>query len=97
MIPRPCLKCGRLGFDSYCPGCKPDHSPQRLRGRRWMRKRAAVFRRSGAICENCHERIAVEVHHLEDLDDNRVSSLLAVCKRCHRALEAAKSSGSPVV
>ncbi len=55
-----------------------------------MRKRAAVFRRSGYLCERCGERVAEEVHHLAGLGDNSVGSLLSVCRPCHVELERAK-------
>jgi 5-methylcytosine-specific restriction endonuclease McrA len=55
-----------------------------------MTKRRAVFGRAGGICERCGERTAEEVHHLSGVKDNRLESLLAVCKSCHLALEAEK-------
>ena len=91
VIQRPCLKCGALiPSGSYCGGCRPDYAPQRLRGRRWMRKRAAVFKRGGYICERCRNAISEEVHHVRGLDDNRLESLMGLCRRCHREAEAAK-------
>ncbi len=53
-----------------------------------MRRRLAVMSEAGFICESCGERVAEEVHHLNGLEDNRVQSLMAVCRDCHRALEA---------
>lgn len=91
VLQRPCLKCGQLiPSGSYCARCQPNYSPERLRGRLWQRKRRAVLREAGYVCQRCHERLAEEVHHLGPLTDNRLHRLLAVCKRCHRALEAEK-------
>jgi hypothetical protein len=84
---RSCITCGRvIEHGSYCPG----HEPERLRGRKWMRKRAVVFRRANWTCENCGDRIAEEVHHLNGPRDNSWDALLAVCRKCHRELEAEK-------
>ena len=92
MASRPCLACGQLiAAGSRCGKCavkKQDlYAPDRPRGRAWMRKRAAVLRRAEWICERCRDRLADEVHHLGELTDNRLESLLAVCRKCHLALE----------
>jgi hypothetical protein len=55
-----------------------------------MRRRAAVLRRARGMCERCHHELALEVHHLGGLGDNRLEALLAVCKSCHAQLEAEK-------
>ena len=86
-VARPCIKCGALlEHGSYCPGC----APARMRGRKWMRRRAVVFRRAGWICERCHDRVAEEVHHLGGAGRQRVGALMAVCRDCHRELEREK-------
>jgi 5-methylcytosine-specific restriction endonuclease McrA len=89
---RPCLDCGTLiAQGSRCSRCAWKANPsERLRGRAWMRKRAAVMRRAGGICERCGNRLCEEIHHLGPLTDNRLESLLAVCRGCHKALEAEK-------
>jgi 5-methylcytosine-specific restriction endonuclease McrA len=94
-VNKPCLECGRLTDGSYCPSCtaRRQQTSPRMRGRRWMRKRGAVMRRAGSICERCGERVAEEVHHLGELSDNRLDRLIAVCKPCHLQLEAEKRLG----
>jgi hypothetical protein len=57
-----------------------------------VRRRAAVMRRAGWICETpgCG-RIAQQVHHVDgDPGNNAMTNLLGVCVPCHRALEAEK-------
>ena len=98
MANRPCIGCGRLiPYGSRCPECQwrkdASYEPDRLRGRRWMRKRASVFRRAGYLCERCG-RVASEVHHIDgDRGNNSMSNLLSVCGGCHRQLEAEKRAG----
>jgi hypothetical protein len=55
-----------------------------------MKRRSAVMRRAGGICEHCRNRLADEIHHLNGVEDNRLESLLAVCVGCPRELEAEK-------
>jgi 5-methylcytosine-specific restriction endonuclease McrA len=62
------------------------YSPERPRGRRWMKTRRMVMARAGGVCERCEDRLADEIHHLDGLKDNRLEALLAVCHSCHRAL-----------
>jgi 5-methylcytosine-specific restriction endonuclease McrA len=95
VIQRPCLKCGALiPSGSYCGRCQPNYAPQRLRGRKWMRKRSAVLREAGYVCQRCGDRVAEEIHHVDgDPGNNRFENLLAVCVRCHRKLEAEKRAG----
>jgi 5-methylcytosine-specific restriction endonuclease McrA len=59
-----------------------------------MKRRVAVMRRANWTCERCGERLAQEIHHLGSLSDNRLEMLIAVCRPCHRALEAEKRVGS---
>ena len=89
---RPCINCGTLfPSGSYCGRCRPDYAPERLRGRRWMRKRATVFRRCGYWCERCGDRVAVEVHHIDgDPGNNAMDNLLGVCHDCHVTLGGEK-------
>ena len=98
MASRACLGCGRLiASGSRCGRCSwkqtAAYSP-RMRGRRWMRLRAAVLRNAGWVCQQRGDRIASEVHHLHGLEDNQMESLLAVCVDCHRELERAKRAAS---
>ena len=89
---RPCIKCGALiPSGSYCGRCQPNYAPERLRGRRWLRKRLAVLKRAGFVCERCDSRIAEEVHHVDgDPANNRPENLTALCRRCHLEVEAEK-------
>jgi 5-methylcytosine-specific restriction protein A len=56
--------------------------------------RAIVWERAGGICEFCGDKRADEVHHRRnramggssDPDIHAVSSLLALCRDCHRAV-----------
>lgn len=52
-----------------------------------------MLRRNDGVCERCGDRLAEEIHHLRGLDDNSMEALLAVCRGCHRALEAEKRAG----
>lgn len=92
MAVRPCIACGALiPSGSYCGRCKPRGGENRLRGRRWMRRRAAVLREAGYICQKCGARIAEEIHHIDgDPANNAFENLLAVDKQCHLELEAEK-------
>jgi 5-methylcytosine-specific restriction endonuclease McrA len=81
-----CLgRCGRRVQGSYCRQCKPrPYQPERLRGRRWMKIRRSVMARAGGICEECGERLADEVHHVDgDLRNNALVNLRALCRPCH--------------
>jgi 5-methylcytosine-specific restriction endonuclease McrA len=83
---RRCLGCGDyIASGSYHPRCKPrPFEPERLRGRRWMAIRTGILRRAGGICEDCGERVAEQVHHLDhDVTNNALSNLRAVCRPCH--------------
>ena len=60
-------------------------------GRSWEVLREAVMERSGGICERCHKKPVVNVHHRLPVrffavpnDANFLENLLAVCKKCHR-------------
>jgi len=92
VLQRPCLKCGALiASGSYCGRCRPPSSVERLRGRRWMRRRASVLREANYICQNCGMRVAEQVHHIDgDVRNNAMENLMAVDRDCHRQLEAAK-------
>jgi hypothetical protein len=99
-LSRPCIECGRLiAAGSRCGECswkaKRVYGADRLRGRQWQRRRSAVLRRSGGVCERCGERLVEEVHHLHGVEDNRLSSLLGVCRVCHIVLEQEKRDRTP--
>lgn len=59
----------------------------------WKRKRAQVLRRDKYMCQDCKRygrmREAVEVHHIQHLEDAPelaldASNLVSLCKACHR-------------
>ncbi len=54
-----------------------------LSRRRWHEQAAERMRLAGGKCEGCG-RTATGVHHVNGEDDDRVGSLLAVCRWCHQ-------------
>jgi hypothetical protein len=58
----------------------------------WQRRRALVLARAGHLCEGCRSAQAEQVHHLtyERVGHEMLFDLVAVCRRCHRALHPAK-------
>lgn len=91
-----CVDCGAtIPRGSRCPGCawkrNAAYAPDRMRGRRWQRRRAAALRNASWVCQRCHRAIAEEVHHRDgDPGNNSFLNLLPVCRDCHRELEAEK-------
>lgn len=59
-----------------------------LQSPEWQIIRRKVFDRSGGICEGCHERRAVQVHHLTyaRLGHEMLFDLVAVCIQCHESI-----------
>jgi HNH endonuclease len=56
-----------------------------------MRRREAVFRNAGRICERCERAVTEEVHHKNgDRTNNEFSNLMALCHDCHMALDQKK-------
>jgi 5-methylcytosine-specific restriction endonuclease McrA len=56
---------------------------------RWRRLRAERMRFAGGICEDCHRRPAVAVHHVDHATADSptffvFANLLALCDECHR-------------
>jgi 5-methylcytosine-specific restriction endonuclease McrA len=62
-----------------------------LRSAQWKEMRAAKLRSADYICEVCHIRPAVQVHHWSYARLGQESSfdLCAVCMKCHADLHAA--------
>ena len=58
------------------------------------RKRAAVLRRCGGVCEGCGEAPAVEVHHLtyQRVGRELLFDLVGVCRACHDAAHFVEAS-----
>lgn len=59
---------------------------------KWKRKRAAILRRDGYLCQNCKRfgrtRPAQTVHHIKHLDEYPElaltdSNLISLCNPCH--------------
>nr|DAW41133.1 MAG TPA: NinG recombination protein [Caudoviricetes sp.] len=66
---------------------------------RWRRKRAAILRRDGYLCQMCKRygrRVqATTVHHIQHADEHPElgftdSNLISVCERCHNKLHPEK-------
>jgi 5-methylcytosine-specific restriction endonuclease McrA len=59
-----------------------------LRSAAWKRTRADYMRRIGWLCERCHVRAAMIVHHLhyDRLYHEQPEDLFAVCRACHDQL-----------
>ena len=65
----------------------------------WEELRAEVLKRANNCCELCgaHNymphwktgaKVVLTVHHKNfDINDNRLSNLIAVCQRCHNILD----------
>lgn len=87
---KPCLGCGSLTTNSYCPRCDP--VPKRYREKRgsgWAqtRFRAAVLKRAGSRCERCGSTVGVEAHHRVPVTLGGTHDLRngeALCTDCHR-------------
>lgn len=58
----------------------------------WKEKANRVKKRANFICEGCLENKATEVHHLtyENLYDEFMFELMALCSRCHRKIHKGK-------
>lgn len=54
----------------------------------WKRRRAAVLKRAGGVCEGCGSARAAHVHHLtyERVGEEMLFDLVAVCVGCHQRL-----------
>lgn len=80
---KPCLTCGRLTPESYCP--------RHARGgstRAWRRVRSRVLQRDGHRCQQCGGP-ATEVDHLIPVADGGsdvIANLQSVCSDCHDRL-----------
>lgn len=95
MSKRPCLSCGRLvSSGSYCPG----HAPRRAnrqtpgRGGGWQaaKFRSEVLRFAGYVCQRCGADGALQAHHVRPLVEggtNDPANGVALCRRCHEAVE----------
>jgi hypothetical protein len=59
----------------------------------WWKKRAAVMRRCGGICEGCGEAPAVEVHHrtYEHFGAELLFELVGLCRSCHATAHDAEA------
>ena len=61
---------------------------QYLRSPKWQILRGKVFRRDGYICQECHENLARQVHHLTYTrwGNERMEDLISVCDPCHKRI-----------
>lgn len=58
----------------------------------WKSKRAKIIAREKCRCRHCHRSGRLEVHHLnyDRLGHERLSDLVALCPKCHRAADIAR-------
>lgn len=66
-----------------------------LRTDAWKKKRAAVLRRCGGVCEGCGEAKADSVHHLtyEHVGNELLFELVGVCRECHERAHEKNGAG----
>jgi 5-methylcytosine-specific restriction endonuclease McrA len=88
----------RQRYDEYRIGVQDWHAQQGpdwqgayetyLQSSTWAVKRAAVLKRDDYICQACLTARATQVHHLtyEHLGNEPLWELVAICRRCHKAL-----------
>lgn len=59
-----------------------------LQSPEWARRRAAVLRRDGGICQGCGNRPATQAHHhhYRRVFDEMLFDLIAVCTECHEKI-----------
>lgn len=62
------------------------------RSKKWRKKRAAILRRDGYVCQHCKwygiRKEAETVHHIKHLEDYPElalvdDNLISLCKKCH--------------
>lgn len=63
-----------------------------LRSGTWARRRQAVIKRAGGVCEACGSEKAEQVHHLtyQNVGREPLFELVAVCRACHEQIERSK-------
>jgi hypothetical protein len=68
-----------------------EYQQYRQQDPRWRALRCAVCLRAGGRCEICLRFKGVDCAHLtyERIFNERLTDLLWLCRRCHRALDAA--------
>ena len=56
-----------------------------LESPKWREKRAAVIKRAGGLCEQCHNKPINEVHHLtyDRVQNELLEDLQGMCLECH--------------
>ena len=71
---------------------------------RWKRKRAAILRRDGYLCQRCKrygkQVPAVVVHHIQHADERpdliyTDSNLISLCSQCHNLAHPEKGGRKP--
>lgn len=69
-----------------------------LQSPEWKEKRLLVLQRDNWICQACRIAKATDVHHLtyDHIRNEPLFELVAVCRRCHTAIEEMKNGGSTI-
>ncbi|MGJ8560127.1 MAG: HNH endonuclease [Litorimonas sp.] len=67
-----------------------------LSSEKWLKTRVKIFRRANNLCEGCLENPARDIHHLtyENLGDEFMFELIALCRPCHERVERSKKESS---
>jgi len=65
--------------------------PSPAYGENWNRRRFAIFKSVGYICQNCgnYAKGELELHHLKPYKiskDNSAQNLAPVCRGCHKRI-----------
>jgi hypothetical protein len=96
LVLRPCLTCGRLTPNSYCPAHAPVRKTPGRSSRPQDRFREAVLARAGNQCQwiedgvRCPETRDLEAHHLEAFRDQPTMDPTAgvcLCRAHHHEVE----------
>lgn len=58
----------------------------------WAQQRNRIMRMAHGVCELCHIRPAVQVHHMSYAKPILDATLIAVCRECHKGLHSPKAA-----
>lgn len=59
-----------------------------LKSEKWSKKRDAVMKRDGGICQACLKEPATQVHHktYKNVFEEPLFDLVAICDKCHKQI-----------